>query len=477
MPGYSACNPKRLDRRVAAACLAGTLLFLGLLFWDLAYSRSRKEVLPYGEEEPPRRQLFPPDGYQVSERLAGELSFTWTPSGKSRVQVARDSGFTELVLDEALEGASLRGRALGPGNYYWRVIPGSPPTRNPAPDAPPFPQRRLVVVPSLVPPELELPQGSFTGRVDDDLVVILPRGREMRFMWKAAPEAHYYIFRLYGSGTQAEAGSRHLLATHFVEESPLDVSFDDYEEGLFHWSVQPVLEAHAGAARQRGHAETSSFTLRKNRSVILEYPPRDFEISWTDVMRGAGEFRWSLLGDTGRSRFYLSRNPNPRSGRALVSTGNPRRAFAMPPLSPGDYYWTIEAQGGDGMDVSAEEAFRFTVTPGPPLPAARGLSPENNHVFGPGELRGRATISFAWNRVSGANAYIFTLYQLGNNGTRRRIRNSEPLTRTSYILDNLIALDRGTFLWQVEAVYRMNDGAIGRRGLMAEHRFTLDKPP
>jgi hypothetical protein len=312
----------------------------------------------------------------------------------------------------------------------------------------------------------------------------------MRFSWKARSEADYYIFRLYRrgavqqeeiahnevetEGTQAETALRELLETHIVEGTSLDLSFDGYDGGPYYWSVQPVLEEREGTGRRKGSAGLSAFFLQKTRSVILEHPPGDFEISWTDLMRGTGEFRWSLLGAAGRSRFYLSRNRNPRSGRALLSINNPRRSFAMPPLSPGDYYWTIEATGDDGTDVSAKEAVRFTVRPGPPLPAARGLSPENNYAFGARELRGRATISFAWNRVAGANAYIFTLYQQGNNGTRRRIQGSGPGSRTSYILGDLASLGRGTFIWQVEAVYLMNDGAIGRRGVMAEHCFSLD---
>jgi hypothetical protein len=129
------------------------------------------------------------------------------------------------------------------------------------------------------------------------------------------------------------------------------------------------------------------------------------------------------------------------------------------------------------MDLSAKEVFTFTVLPGPLLPAARGLSPAHNYVFGSRELRGRSTISFAWNRVSGANAYIFTLYQLRNNGTKTLIQRSGPAARTSYILGDAAALERGSFVWQVEAVYRMDDGSIGRRGSLAEHRFTLEAGP
>ncbi|MDR0389825.1 MAG: hypothetical protein LBH73_07130, partial [Spirochaetaceae bacterium] len=462
------------------------------------------------KEDSFRGLLFPPDNYAASENLSGELRFTWTPSLSGRIQIARDKGFAVLVLDEAIRGASFRGRVLEPGRYFWRVIPDPPYNaaflyaRDPSLDEPPLPSHSLVVVPALAPPELELPQGSFTGYVEDELVAVLPRGRDMRFSWKAGLEADYYLFRLYGSGTpgqdgiapneaddgpaeaasdedvspvipgEQEPGFRRLLETHVVEGEYFDLSFDVYEEGRYHWSVQPVVEEHEGALRQRGDAEFSSFTLRTSRSVVLEYPPEDFEISWADVMRGAGEFRWSLFGNVSRSRFSLARNQRPRSGRTLISINNPRSSFAMPQLAPGDYYWTIEATGDDGIDVSAEEAARFTVVPSPPLPAARGLSPENNYVFGARELRGRSTISFAWNRVAGANAYIFTLYQLRSNGTRRRVRDSGPLSRTSYILGDLAALDRGTFVWQVEAVYRMNDNSIGRRGLLAERRFTLD---
>jgi hypothetical protein len=50
------------------------------------------------------------------------------------------------------------------------------------------------------------------------------------------------------------------------------------------------------------------------------------------------------------------------------------------------------------------------------------------------------------------------------------------MTGTSYLLDNLRLLDRGTFVWQVEAVSFGSGGEIERRGEVIENLLVLDFP-
>jgi hypothetical protein len=114
-----------------------------------------------------------------------------------------------------------------------------------------------------------------------------------------------------------------------------------------------------------------------------------------------------------------------------------------------------------------------TPQPGPAVslfPEAADLRPENGYRIGPAQLRRSRTLTFRWKEVGGADGYIFTLREApGGN-----ILAAETLTDTSYTLD-LRRLDRGDFLWQVEAV-RQNSSLIERRGTVAENRFTVDIP-
>jgi len=112
--------------------------------------------------------------------------------------------------------------------------------------------------------------------------------------------------------------------------------------------------------------------------------------------------------------------------------------------------------------------------PPPLFPAPRNLRPARGYRVGIEQLRARRSIDFGWAAVSGANNYIFTLYQQSATGRRQVIRR-ELGNRTNLTLDNLSVLDRGTFIWQVEAASRRN-GRIERRGRPAESSLTVDFP-
>ena len=113
--------------------------------------------------------------------------------------------------------------------------------------------------------------------------------------------------------------------------------------------------------------------------------------------------------------------------------------------------------------------------PPPPLAAPANRLPPTGSRIGIAELRTQRSIDFKWSAVPGANAYIFTLYQQDSGG-RRQIVRVGPENRTSWTLDNVSMLDRGTFVWQVEAVNMGRNGTIGRQGTIGENTFVLDIP-
>jgi hypothetical protein len=109
-----------------------------------------------------------------------------------------------------------------------------------------------------------------------------------------------------------------------------------------------------------------------------------------------------------------------------------------------------------------------------PLPPPGNLRPENGYVLGPGQLRISRSITFSWNPVPGAAAYVFSLYR-ETEGGRQRIDTVE-LQTLDYSFNKLSLLERSNFVWAVYALRRRNDGTIDQ-GNTAESRFTVDIPP
>ena len=110
--------------------------------------------------------------------------------------------------------------------------------------------------------------------------------------------------------------------------------------------------------------------------------------------------------------------------------------------------------------------------PPPPLPAPQNLQPASAHRFTMDDLLIQRSLAFSWQVVQGANAYIFSIYQQ-TEGARRHVYRSES-SGPSYLLEDLRMLDKGTFIWQVEAVNRGAGGVLYRRGATAESTFIMD---
>ncbi|MDR3019872.1 MAG: hypothetical protein LBU66_03090 [Treponema sp.] len=116
-----------------------------------------------------------------------------------------------------------------------------------------------------------------------------------------------------------------------------------------------------------------------------------------------------------------------------------------------------------------------TQTQAPAEPSRGVFVPANNHRIRIEDLRGTRRIDFSWPTVSGANAYIFTLYFQEPN-RRRQLVKTDPLETNTWTLDNLRLLEQGTFIWHIDAVNINRDGAIEQRGETAENRFIVDIP-
>ena len=115
--------------------------------------------------------------------------------------------------------------------------------------------------------------------------------------------------------------------------------------------------------------------------------------------------------------------------------------------------------------------------PPPPvilLASPQNLRPLRGANIGFDDLLSQRSIVFSWSPVQGANNYIFSLYRQTAAGRRQIIRTT--LNRTSYTLNNLGLLDRGNFVWQVEAVNTGSGGTITRNGSVVENIFSINFP-
>jgi hypothetical protein len=401
------------------------------------------------------RAVYPPDNYIISAAQLQNTRFTWKAnfSDPLRFQLSDTPDFSRLTIDETTAGKSFPGRPLADGRWYWRIAAGALNLQTPV--------RTFRVISVLQPPVLTAPRR----------IVIRP-GVATSFDWRNVEGADYYVFSLYSGSV---VGGRRVYSAPFVARNRVTVSLDRYNEGSYSWTVQAFANETAAGSRRSSPVSSAMFDLRRFSPVSLDYPPGGTQYPGLRALRDPDRVRWSSRDPAVNTRFVLSRSPDPLRGAALMEIRNPPFSIPLIRLPAGEYYWTVQAETRDGLNISAPAPAWFRVLPPALLPGARLRRPQNGYNLGPDQLREVRAITFAWDAVPGANAYILALYRDGDGG-RQLIRRWEPSSQTSLTLNDLSLLERGRLIWQVEAVNRLASGSIEQRGAISERRFTVDLP-
>lgn len=116
--------------------------------------------------------------------------------------------------------------------------------------------------------------------------------------------------------------------------------------------------------------------------------------------------------------------------------------FPRGQLAAGEYTLEITNPGGLAFELPHALLVRHM------LGVPSGLRPAAGTRFGPTELRAHRSIRFSWDPVPGAVRYIFRLRRAGRAGI---VVGVDSLRDPSYLLEDLTVLDRGDYLWSVEA--------------------------
>jgi len=441
------------------------------------------------------------------------INFVWSRVNMQsdellRMEISTDREFSQIF--RIIENLETQAEVyLDGGLWYWRLSYGDSVLDN----------GRLTIVDGTG-PQLISPALNSLFRYRDDKP-------EISFQWVEKEEVSFYILEVSDNHEFANPQIRTQRTAAFFTDSSLGA-------GTWYWRVMPIfpqiyegvssfsqigffrIEQNTAAVDADDHPSLDAFLVSVVPSTVdlphdlpehlvppewvkepepvpapaivqepepapvppelrLTLPANGARLEGLVALRQQTVFRWECDAQVTSSRFVLSRNSNPLQGRAAIEIRNPGRTVRVDRLGEGTWYWTIEAQTANGFTVSASTPRRIQVLAIPLLPAPQNPKPEAGYVYGIEELQSIRRIVFDWSSVRGANAYIFTLYQQTEGG-RRQIVQTAPETRTSYTLSNLRVLDRGTFVWQVEAVSRGRGGAIDQRGRVGEFVFEIDFP-
>jgi len=425
------------------------------------------------------------------------VAFSWSrinlqPNETLRLEIAEDPSFSRSVRTlNGLNDSALT--ALNAGLWNWRLIYNGGANNSSV-----------------------LSSGRFTITDASGLELLSPAHNQRFFYETELP-------KLYFQWSQAEDVSYYIIEVDVTPEfrNPIikkqttvtSLADSSLEGGIWYWRVTPVFSQNGegGGVSPR----TAAFHIIKSgepqtppllalpeeepapvatpppapapkpapksaparpsppKRVTLKSPNQETTLPGLTALRQQTVFQWNSEEAVAKSRFVLSRNANPLKGKPEIEILDPNRTIRVDRLKEGVWYWTVEAKTPKGADITAQSPRSLRVLPIPLLAAPADRLPAERYRVGIEELK-KVTLNFKWSAVSGANAYIFTLYQETDKG-RRQITQTGPENRTSWTAD-IKTLGRGNFIWQVEAVNVGQNNVIEQRGVKEEKRFVIDIP-
>lgn len=433
------------------------------------------------------RTAFPPDNYALEAGRTPDILFSWRNplSYEARFQIAERSDFTgNFIMDEHVWGSNMRSIYLKPGTYYWRVTGDGP-----AGTSETIPVR-LVVEPSLIAPELRTPAENENLHIET--------GKPVVFSWAKPFYADYFLFRLFLEGRSVP-----LAEISSLENTSILVSFDPTTTGRFRWTVQGFTSPGGSSNGRSGLIAQGHFSIPSKPGstwnnevawsiprienieikhgdlfspITLRSPGSGINIQGMTALHSSLEARWTTNEPIRNAQLIVSSTPNPSTDPRAIVIDATVAPVHFPVLREGIWYWTIRGDTIDMRGATAGEIFWFRVLPIPQLPAPRPLSPGKEAVIGIEQLTRDRKITFTWEEVSEANAYIFSLFRLGSSegALPNLVISTNPEAVLSYVLENLSVLNDGNYYWQVEAVALNESVGIEQRGIIEHNNFTIE---
>ncbi|MDR2738272.1 MAG: FecR family protein [Treponema sp.] len=442
---------------------------------------------------PVPRTLSPEEGYNYRYRNSPPaVRFQWTASPEISfymLEAADNPALTNPVLQTLVRGGegdaiSFSHSGLGTGRWYWQVTPVF--TDEYEGKIAPSSIASFTVTQSgtLEAPTLLGPRAETILNIGE---AAAPAGRQdFVFSWQNEAEADLYTLLI-----SASPDLRDPLITRQVDHNYAVYGAKEalLGEGRYYWGVyQTDAEGAVSAV-----SPSRPFTIHAGEIVLQPiFPPDNYTVTNADLPDTRFAWRTNLSGPL---RFQISDTPD--FSRLVIDEIAAGESFRGQPLEDGRWYWRITAQAGAVNRQTMGRSFqvvpppsepppprpapalpsapaRITPVPPPLLPEALGRLPENEYIIGPVQLRKSRIITFAWNPVLGADAYIFTLYK-EEAGSRRLIQRWASARNTRSLYD-LSLLENGRFIWQVEAISQAADGSVKQHGTVGENSFTVEIP-
>jgi hypothetical protein len=430
---------------------------------------------------------------QIPVKIAGqEVQFRWAEVPNVEyynLQISRLQDFSAPEINVQLQTTNYINSDMDPGTWYWRVIPVFPndyegQARSSQTSS--F-QIRPAFVPVIAAPEpvQEQPAVAVIAAVAEEDIAeqaFAALREETRRIWQEQQvQREQQALQEQRELERAQQARR--AQEQRAQQAQREQQAQRAQQARQAEQARREQQAQRAQTRQTEQVSTAVQTPprqeRRNQQTLyltLISPAQNTVIPGLTAINQPTIFNWDTDEELEFSRFVLSRNANPVSGRPEIDIQNPGRTVAVPRIAEGVWYWTVEGRTRDGNPIIAASPRQISVQPVPLLPAPRNRLPSAGFNIGAEEIRKNQGIEFSWAPVEGANFYILSILKDGFF-SKPQIFQTELLSELTYTLNDFTVLDdSGTFFWQVEAVFCGSDGILEQRGRLEENKFSFEVP-
>lgn len=375
------------------------------------------------------------------------VAFAWNRTEFTKdyvLELARDRSFKSGLQRLESQSNTIAAR-LPEGTYYCRVS-----SRSDFPDAQSTSDIRVIRVvkrEKLPPPGLLSPEG---GRSISRAYV---EKQGVLFNWRKHAQVASSELQIEGGGTTR---TRTIAGSVFSLRESLPL-------GSYSWRVRGLDEQGQAIT---DFSANSPFTVVEDQKLRLLSPGNGETIDYMSARFPGVSLSWERPGFAANYRFRLSRNKDLSAPLQARESESPyANAGALP---PGQYYWAVDLLSENKAVIGTSEVGAFQVSdllsdPQPIFPAGGATV----------DMTSRNTLPLRWQALRGADAYIVHLYQVTDKG-RKQIAQAN-LKNTEFLLQDLSVLDRGRFVWTLQAVRTSEGRAVRSRELAREFQITLEE--
>ncbi|MCR4741275.1 MAG: hypothetical protein K5866_00170 [Treponema sp.] len=410
------------------------------------------------------RLLYPLNDYSIEVEKLPLLEFLWRFGDQQKysendcvLQLSKSKDFTTDVKEFKTKKNQMKNLKTQEGTYYWRVGLFDIVSQEYN-----YTDSRTL---NILGP-LDLAQITYPAK---DETLILGENSSINIKWNPVYGADYYSVKV--------LDDQNRVIWEEPEVTSTNVNYKEYSKNKgshYKISVQPYSYQSELSPARSGKISLQDFNVRSPSPVILGSPENGQYFDGLSALRQPISLTWLSGEDKAEYSQLILRKILPSGNTKIVEKiENPGKTVSFERLTAGTYEWTVKASTSDGISLDAQDYKSFVVGKVAELDRPNLLEPENKLLMGPEYLKAHRVLTFAWDKVSGANDYVFVLYQKTPEGLKK-IYSQDTGRSTSVKFRNLKILDVGEFEWQVIAYSYAKDGFEEQHSKVAVGNFSIE---